>query len=109
MAEFVLNEHDADWDGYEKYGRLIDHDSECLYPGDIIQFEKIKIQYKEGHLTYTENMYHHTAIIKEVVNEIEVVILHQNTEKFGRKVGSSSLKFDTIVSGDLLIYRPKEN
>jgi len=106
LAQLVLNETGAEWDGYEVYGRKINRKKECVYPGDIIQFEKVKLKYTEGNLTYTESMYHHTAIVKEVLSNNEVVLLHQNTAATGRKVGESNLRFDTITKGELFIYRP---
>lgn len=106
LAEYVLNETKADWDGFEVYGRLIDPKKECIFPGDIIQFEKIKISWKEGNTSYKESMMHHTAIVMEVKSKNEVIIAHQNTAETGKKVGEASLIFDRITSGKLFIYRP---
>jgi hypothetical protein len=106
LAQYVLNEVDAEWDGFEVYGNLIDQEDECIFPGDIIQFEKIKIEYEQDGFIYSESMSHHTAIIYKVLNDNEVVLLHQNTADHGRKVGQSNLKFDSVISGKLLIYRP---
>jgi hypothetical protein len=108
LAQYVLDETEAEWDEFEVYGRLIDPKKECVYPGDIIQFEKIKIKYTKGDDTFMESMYHHTAIVYEVINENEVTVLHQNTADFGKKVGNSPLNFTTITSGELFIYRPVE-
>lgn len=106
LAKYVLDEVDAKWDGGLVYGRKLTS-SECIYPGDIIQFEKIKIKYKKGKEIYTEAMPHHTAIIYKVVDKDEVTLIHQNTGYTGRKVGTSSLKFSTILSGKYYIYRPE--
>ena len=106
LAQYVLDETKADWDGFEVYGKLIDPKKECIFPGDIIQFEKIKISWKEGELTYKESMMHHTAIVVEVISKNEVIIAHQNTAQTGKKVGEANLLFDRITSGKLLIYRP---
>lgn len=108
LAQYVLDETNSKWDGYEVYGRLINRKRECLYPGDIIQFERIKIKYKEGSMTYTENMRHHTAIVYEVKDKNEIYILHQNTGEHGRRVGKSRLRFDTVTSGKMMIYRPEK-
>jgi hypothetical protein len=107
LIKYALDDVDAEWDGFENFGDIVDETTECLYPGDIIQFKKIKIRYKEGDMTYTESMYHHTAIILEVSNDNnDLVILHQNSAQHGRKVGESDLKIDTVVSGTLTFYRP---
>ncbi len=106
LAKYVLDEVDAKWDWGLTYGRKLTS-SECIYEGDIIQFEKIKIKYKKGKDVFTESMPHHTAIIYKVINDDEVTLIHQNTGYTGRKVGTSSLKFSTIVSGKYYIYRPE--
>lgn len=107
MAKFALDKVGAKWDGKYEYGRKLER-TECILPGDIIQFEKIKIKYKKGNSTYTETMAHHTAIIFEVESQDEITLIHQNTEYSGRKVGTSTLKFSTIISGKYYIYRPQK-
>jgi hypothetical protein len=106
LAQYVLDETSSEWDHFEVYGRLINPKRECIYPGDIIQFEKVKLKWKDGKFTYTESMMHHTAVVMKVVNKNEVVIAHQNTAQTGKKVGESELFFDRITSGKYLIYRP---
>jgi hypothetical protein len=88
-----------------EYGKLLDK-SECLMPGDIIQFKNVKIQYKIGRTTYTEIMTHHTALIYDVKSDDEVILIHQNTAMKGKKVVTSPLIFSTIVKGSYKIYRP---
>ena len=106
LAQYVLDETGAEWDHFEVYGRLINPKKECIFPGDIIQFEKVKLKWEEGKYTYKESMMHHTAVVVEVINDNQVRIAHQNTAEFGRKVGISTLFFDRIISGRLFIYRP---
>lgn len=107
LAKFALEHVGASWDGGYVFGRKLDK-GECLLPGDIIQFEHIKIKYKKGSNTFTESMPHHTAIIYEVISEDEVKLTHQNTGYTGRKVGVSGLKFSTIQSGKYMVYRPQK-
>lgn len=106
LAKFALDEVGAKWDGELVYGRKLSPD-ECIYPGDIIQFEKIKVKYKKGNQTFTESMPHHTAIVYEMTSQDEVTLAHQNTDYTGKKVGTSSLRFSTIISGKYYIYRPE--
>ena len=101
-----MDETDSEWDGFETFGNIVDADSDCLFPGDIIQFTKIKITYEEGGFTYNESMYHHTAIIKEVKSDNELVIIHQNSAQHGRKVGDGILRLDSVTSGKLTFFRP---
>ena len=105
LAQYVLDETKAEWGGYV-YGRLIKPEKECIYPGDIIQFEKVKSKWKEGTMTYEESMKHHTAVIVKINNKNEVIIAHQNTAEHGKKVGYSVFRFDRVIAGKLMIYRP---
>lgn len=106
LIAFALNESDAEWDGYMDFGREINRKQECLQPGDIIQFEKVKRTYRIENTTYSETMYHHTAIVAEVISTNELVLLHQNTEDTGRKVGESTFTFDSVTGGKMKFYRP---
>ncbi|NRA12467.1 MAG: CHAP domain-containing protein [Crocinitomicaceae bacterium] len=109
LAKYVLDETNAKWDDFEVYGDLINWKKECIKPGDIIQFEKIKLQWKEGNATYNEEMKHHTAVVYKVISKDLILVLHQNTAEHGRKVGSSKLRLDAIKKGKLYIYRPAES
>ncbi|MFT6245366.1 MAG: hypothetical protein ACJA0U_002395 [Salibacteraceae bacterium] len=109
LAKYVLDETDAEWDKFEVYGELINWKKDCIKPGDIIQFEKIKLEWEDGNATYNEEMKHHTAVVHKVISEDLILVLHQNTAEFGRKVGSSKLRLDAIKKGKLYIYRPVES
>jgi len=109
LAKYVLDETNAEWDKFEVYGELINWKKDCIKPGDIIQFEKIKLEWEEGNATYNEEMKHHTAVVHKVISKDLILVLHQNTAEFGRKVGSSKLRLDAIKKGKLYIYRPVES
>ncbi len=106
LAALVLNQSGAEWDKKFVYGRKVDPEKECVYPGDIIQFEGIKIKYTRERTVYTETMAHHTAVIYTVKSKGIFVIAHQNTGFSGRKVGLSELDLGTIIKGIYHIYRP---
>lgn len=106
LAALVLNQNGAKWDGRYAFGSKVDPDKECVYPGDIIQFENVKISYTRGRAVYTETMGHHTAIIREVKAKGVFVLAHQNTGTSGRTVGLSDLDLKTIIKGTYQIYRP---
>ena len=108
LAYQALNRVEADWDGRFKYGKKVDPMKDKIFPGDLIQFDNIKIQYTEGNTTYTETMGQHTAIVYEVLGKGRYRIAHQNTDFSGRKVGISKLNINHIVKGDLDFYRPKK-
>lgn len=105
LAKAALDEAGASWDGMYKYGRKLSK-TECLSPGDIIQFENVIVEFKDGDLTYKESMQHHTSIILQVYDKDHVELIHQNTAYTGRKVGTSDLRFSNIKKGKYTIYRP---
>jgi len=106
LAALVLNGTGADWDHEYIFGRKLDPGNDTVFPGDLIQFEGVKIRYKRGNATYTETMSHHTAVIYEVKEKGVFVIAHQNNGVSGRKVGLTDLDLKTIIQGKYLIYRP---
>ena len=108
LAQYVLDETGADWDNFETYGELIDYKLDCIYPGDIIQFKNIKIEWEEDDLTYIETMGHHTAIVHEVKDKSTIILIHQNTGQHGRKVGLTTFHVDAIKKGTIKVYRPQE-
>lgn len=106
LANQALIRVNAQWDLEYKYGRLINPKEETVYPGDLIQFEGVKVKYKKGNATYTESMEHHTAIVYRVLGKGVFELAHQNTGFSGRKVGLSTLDISTILKGKMKIYRP---
>lgn len=106
VADYVLRESNAQWDGMFEYGRRIDPSKECIFPGDIIQFEKVRLEYEREGINYVELMKQHTAIVYTTENQDELTLLHQNVDEHGKKVGESPLQLSTITKGKILIYRP---
>jgi hypothetical protein len=108
LANEALKLVEAKWDGNLKFGRKVDYKKECIYPGDIIQFEKVKVKYTENKITYQESMAHHTAIIYEVKGIGDFILAHQNTAYTGRKIGTSSLNLMNVTGGKISIFRPEK-
>jgi hypothetical protein len=106
LAAHVLEQTGAKWDGHYTFGRKVDPEKDCIYPGDLIQFEGVKVRYTEGQRVYTETMAHHTAVIYQVKAKGVYILAHQNTGTSGRKVGLSELDLKTIIKGKYMIYRP---
>ncbi len=105
LAAEALDKVGAKWDGVYKYGKRINPKKEKVFPGDIIQFEKVKVIYYLNGVKYTSKMAHHTAVIYSVIAKGKYTIAHQNTQISGRKVGLSDLKLKDIVKGKYYIYR----
>lgn len=88
------------------FGEKINPKKDVVYPGDIIQFEEVALEYQKGNTIYKEFMPHHTAIVYEVLGEGHYQLAHQNTSFSGRKVGLSEFKLENVKKGKLMFYRP---
>ncbi len=105
LAAEALQLVNARWDMKYKFGKEIDYKKELVYPGDIIQFENVILNYEKDGKKYTEKMSHHTAIIYEVIDKTNFTIAHQNNGYSGKKVGVSPLDLATLTKGKFKIYR----
>lgn len=106
LAAMALNQTGANWDKRYNFGRQVDPEKECVYPGDLIQFEGVKIKYTKGTAVFTETMEHHTAVVYEVKAKGSYVLAHQNTGTSGRKVGLSDLDLKNVIKGKYYVFRP---
>jgi hypothetical protein len=106
LAAQGLNSIGANWDKDYVFGKEVDPVKDCIYPGDIIQFEGVKIQYQKGKTTYFEEMDHHTAVVYKVNDKGSYVVAEQNTSVHGKKVGLSNLELKNILKGKYKIFEP---
>ena len=90
------------------FGKELDPKENEILPGDMIQFYKVKMKWKEGNAIYQSMLGNpdHTAIVYKVYGPGNYEIAHQNTSEWGRKVGVSNLNTDRITGGKLKFYRP---
>jgi hypothetical protein len=105
-AKLALNSVGAEWDGLYAFGRVVNVKTECIQPGDIVQFEQVFIEVREGNSGYTETFEHHTAIVYKVNGPGNVELIHQNTGQFGRKMGITTLNLAHIKKGTITFFRP---
>lgn len=108
LAAEALQQVNAKWDMKYKFGKEIDYKKEPIYPGDIIQFENVILNYEKDGKKFTEKMPHHTAIIYEVTNNTNFTMAHQNNGYSGKKVGVSPLDLATLTKGKFKIYRAEK-
>ena len=109
LANEALTKAHAKWDGDFKFGKPVNPAKDTIYPGDLIQFENVVLNYAKGEMQYKELMSHHTAIVYKVNAKGEYEIAHQNTGQYGRKVGLSELKLSDMTKGKTVFYRPVSN
>lgn len=108
LASVALKSVDAKWNGEYVFGREVNYQKECIYPGDIIQFEKVKLKYTRNNIMYIEEMTHHTAVVYEVKEKGIYTLAHQNTSETGKKVGLTPIDMKDITKGKFKIYRPEK-
>jgi hypothetical protein len=106
LAARALDHAGAEWDGKYTFGRLLDPETEDVLPGDVIQFEKVVTRDRSGNVAREERMNKHTAIVYRVLDTGVFDIAHQNTDMTGKKVGVTRFILDTVIRGDVMIYRP---
>lgn len=106
LAYQALESTGAAWDGQYRYGKKIDPRKDPVYPGDLIQLEKVKVTYQKDNTFYTESYPHHTAIIYRVYGKGKYQLAHQNTGFSGRKVGLSDFDMTIVKKGKMFFYRP---
>lgn len=102
----ALNYVNAQWDGMMNFGIMINPEKECIYPGDIIQFEGVEVDYSENGNRTIEFMGPHTAIIYKVYSQNRIDLIHQNFGRSAKKVGVTDLDFRNVTKGKFTIYRP---
>jgi hypothetical protein len=86
------------------FGRLLEK-GECIFPGDIMQFENVKTEINNNGLTSFQSFPHHTAIVYEVNSQTDLILAHQNVDG-KKKVVTSQFISTSVIEGDLKIYRP---
>lgn len=108
LASEALNKVGATWDHDFTFGKEIKPKTDCVYPGDIVQFEGVELDYKKGNVIYHEDLAHHTAIIYEVKTKGSFVLAQQNTDNHGRKVGLDAFDISSVTKGVCKIFRPSK-
>jgi hypothetical protein len=106
LAHDALELVNADWNHQYIYGKTVVPGKDSIYPGDIIQFEKVTLKYSRDNSIFTESYPHHTAIVYEVIAPGEYKIAHQNTGFAGKKVAVSTLRLADKKSGKISFFRP---
>lgn len=101
-----LNKIGAKWDGRYRFGKEVNPKKECVYAGDVVQFEGVRVEEKTSDGIIVQSMAHHTAIIHEVYGPNRYQLVHQNFGRGGKKVGFTDLDLTNITKGKYTIFRP---
>jgi len=109
LASEALNAAGANWDHQYGFGKEVQPSRDCVFPGDVMQFEDVTVKYHKDGYTYEEIMKRHTSVIYEVKNESSFIIAEQNTSLGGKKVSLNPLDLTNVVKGKVRIYRPSKD
>lgn len=106
LANQALIKIGAEWDKKYAYGKALNPKKDEIFPGDMIQFEGVKVEYQKENMVFKEEMKHHTAVVYKVLERGVYQLAHQNTSFSGRKVGLSELRLESVKKGKMKFYRP---
>ncbi|MEZ4806840.1 MAG: CHAP domain-containing protein [Flavobacteriales bacterium] len=106
LAAEALNSAGADWDGSYGFGALVAWREDEVLPGDIVQFENVRVEHRTENAIHTERYTKHTAVVVAVHGRGEFTIAHQNVGDRGRKVGRSELHMRDVRAGKIMFHRP---
>jgi hypothetical protein len=106
LAAQALNQSGALWDGVYVFGKKLDLTKDCVFPGDIIQFENVQVQYTKQNAVYRETMDHHTAVVFSVDENKNMILAEQNTSDGGKRVRLSEFIPGNVRTGNVYVYRP---
>jgi hypothetical protein len=101
LAKYALDYAGADWISPYNFGEKINYKNSQIYPGDIIQFENVKLTFKNGYANYP----HHTAVVYKVKESRKFIIAHQNSNGI-KKVHTQELDLNKLSKGKVIFYRP---
>ena len=102
LAKASLDFAGATWTPPYGYGKVV-LPSDNVVPGDIIQFEKVKIVYPDKSW---KELPHHTAVIYKVTGSGKYIIAEQNSNN-KRFVVLSEIDLNYIKKGKFTIYHPQ--
>ena len=101
LAKEALDSAGATWEQPFGFGATLKK-KDAVQPGDIIQFENVRIEYPDGSW---KELPHHTAIVYKVLSPGKFTVAEQNVNG-KRFVVFSELDLNYIKKGKYTIYRP---
>lgn len=109
LIQVVLDQVDAKWERTEKFGTKLNPKMDSLQPGDIVMLKKVQFKgVNDKGQEYTISMYNHYAFVMMAKGNL-ILVAHQNTDEFGRKVGMSTIYLSDLKKGTITFFRPVSN
>ena len=99
--EFANAKHEDTYD----FGRPL-RKGEEVYPGDIIQFKNVRIkmelEMEDGYMLI--DIPHHTAIVYEVIGNLNFRVADQNNGVSGKKISINKMDLNKLEKGEFTIF-----
>jgi len=102
LAKEALNSAEANWTPPYAFGKELKK-GDAILAGDIIQFEKVTIEYPDGSW---KQLPHHTAIVYKVFEGQKYIMAEQNANG-KRFVIFSEIDLSYIKKGKFTVFRPQ--
>lgn len=102
LAKEALNNAGATWTPPYVFGKELTK-KDALQPGDILQFEKVRIEYPDG---AWKELPHHTAVVYSVSEGKKITMAEQNANG-KRFVIFSDIDLSFVKKGKYTAYRPQ--
>lgn len=102
LAKEALNKSEAAWTPPYAFGKELGK-KDAIQAGDIIQFEKVRLEYPDG---AWKELPHHTAIAYKIIDGQKLVIAEQNANG-KRFVVFSEIDLSYVKKGKYTVYRPQ--
>jgi hypothetical protein len=102
LAKEALNSAGAAWTPPYEYGNVV-LPTKAVLPGDVIQFEKVKIVYPDKSW---KELPHHTAIVYKVLGPGKYIIAEQNSNN-KKLVVLNEIDLNYVKKGKFTVYRPR--
>ena len=100
LAAGALNYANASWKVPYEFGTKIELKKYDLLPGDILQFNKVKIKYPNTTIYFPL----HTAIVYKARGK-QITLIHQNYNN-KKSVDTLSVDLNRLTQGKIQAYRP---
>lgn len=105
LAAEALNSSGAKWSPPYEFGKKLNDKKDVIIPGDIIQFENVKLVYPDGSW---KEFPQHTAIVYKVIEKGHYTIAEQNSNR-KRYVILSDVNMNQLKRGNYSIFRPEKD
>lgn len=105
LANKALTFAGAKWQFPTTFGKPINYLKEPMLPGDLVQFENAKFEFKTDTSLQRWSKIVHTGIVYKVINQTHIILAEQNNNN-DKHVRLNPIDFKWLIAGKIFVYRP---